>query len=85
MTNIKMIELTVLFYTEPPLSAHTSLKFPFKSSCPLVNSWELVLGDEFTFSPSCQAPDKATFLFNQHLPLKYWLSSRQQLHLSLIP
>ena len=63
----------------------TPLKFPFKSPCPLVNSWELVLGDESTFSPSCQAPDKASFLFNQHLPLKKLAFKQRATGSELIP
>ena len=51
MTNTKMIELTVLFYIELPLFAYTSLKFPFKSSCPLISSGGLSFGHEFHLFP----------------------------------
>lgn len=66
----------------PSLCQYT-LRFPFKSSCPLISSGELAFG---VCPPLLVAglQNKVNFPFYQHLPLKYWLWSGKQPDLNFI-
>ena len=71
-----------ILHVAPSLCQYT-LRFPFKSSCPLISSGELAFG---VCPPLLVAgiQNKVNFPFYQHLPLKYWLWRGKQPDLSFI-